>query len=261
MSKTEKTIFAMSVLITVLALLTGAGGQTDCEEGNGPLLSTQPPAGISVADIIQRFAAKESVFQAARNGYTYTQDTTIQTVDGHTVDGELRQVQDINLDQSGNRVVSVTFAPQPTITRIMLSKEEIEDLFNYLARVPGTSDLSDYDLHYVGQQHVDEIDTYVFDIGPKKVGAGKNYFEGRVWVDNLDYEVVKTCDKGVPGAIRAMGDTVRSFVSYREQIDGQYWFPTYIRMDASVHTLSGDVSLRVTSKYTNYKRGNSKSAR
>ena len=63
---------------------------TNCDDGSGTLNSAAP-RGISPEEVIQRFAAKEAIFKEARNNYTYTQDITVQTVDGSSVDGEFRR--------------------------------------------------------------------------------------------------------------------------------------------------------------------------
>ena len=39
---------------------------------------------------------------------------------------------------------------------------------------------------------------YVFDIAPKKIEGKKRYFQGRVWVDDHDFQIVKTYGKTVP---------------------------------------------------------------
>lgn len=228
--------------------------QTDCEEGNGALKTNQP-AGTTSQEIIEKFAAKEGVFKQARDSYTYTQDVTVQTLEGHTVDGEFREVTDVTYDDKGNRIENVTYAPQPTLTRVSMSKEDFEDIRHKMPFVLTTQDLPQYDILYVGAQHVDEIDTYVFDIAPKKVEKDKRYFQGRIWVDDHDLQIVKTCGKTVPD-IRKKGDEnlMPKFVTYREQIDGQYWFPTYTRADDDLHFSLGDVHIREVIKYTNYKR-------
>jgi len=129
-----------------------------------------------------------------------------------------------------------------------------------MAFVLTTSDLPQYNLLYVGQQHQDEIDTYVFDIAPKTIVKGQRYFQGRIWVDNHDLQIVKSCGKTVPDTIatkkkkNAQENLSPKFVTYREQIDGQYWFPTYIRADDVLHFNVGDVHMREIIKLTNYKR-------
>ena len=252
---------AFSVFVPVLVVLfplamAAQRAETNCEDGNGKL-NTAPPQGVTVQELIQKFAGKEAIFKDARNHYTYTQDVIVETVDGDTVDGEFRQTTDVLYDDKGQRVEKVTFAPQSTLTRIGITKEDYDDFRNRLPFVLTSQDLGQYDILYVGQQTVDELDTYVFDIAPKKVdkNGGPRFFQGRIWVDNRDYQIVKTCGKNVPD-IRKKNDENLSpkFVTYRQQVDGQYWFPTYTRADDVLHFSSGDVQIREIVKYTNYQR-------
>jgi hypothetical protein len=257
---------AASCLLLASALMpVRAGAQsTDCEEGNGALNPAQP-AGITPQQIIDKFAAKEAVFKQARDNYTFTQDITVQEFDGNSVSGEFRLVQDITYDDKGGRIENVTFAPQSSLRQIGLTREDYEDFRNQLPFVLTSADLPKYTLMYVGQQHVDEIDTYVFDAAPKTIEKGQRYFQGRLWVDNHDSQIVKTCGKTVP-EVRADNHKKKNadenltpkFVTYREQIDGQYWFPTYTRADDVLHFRNNDVRVREVIKYTNYKRFGSK---
>ena len=250
----------LSVVLFVTFLPVRLLADTNCEEGNGPLNSAQPQ-GINTQEIIKRFAAKEEIFKQARNNYTYTQDNTVQTLDGNTVDGEWRQIWDITYDDKGGRIEQVKFAPQDSLVRVNMTKEDLEDLRRGFPFVLTTSELPQYDLLYVGQQHVDEIDTYVFDMAPKTIEKGQRYFQGRVWVDNHDMQIVKTCGRTVPQVHatskkkNADENLTPKFVTYREQIDGQYWFPTYTRADDTLHFKDGqNQRIRMIVKYQDYKR-------
>jgi hypothetical protein len=247
----------LSLLSFVFLLAGVAAAETNCEEGNGPL-NTAQPAGLTPDQIIQKFAAREAIFKEARNHYTYTQEIVVQTLQGdNTVDGEFRQVNDILYDDKGNRIEEVKYAPAPTLTRIMMTKEDFDDFRNRLPFVLTTEDLSNYEVHYEGQQHVDEIDTYVFEVAPKHVekNGGSRYFQGRIWVDNRDFQIVKTCGKNVPDIHKGDNENLTpKFVTYREQVDGDYWFPTYTKADDVLHFKNEDVHVREIVKYTNYKR-------
>jgi len=254
-----------AVLISAFLLMPAALlAQTNCEEGVGPLNPAQPQ-GMTPQEIIQKFAAREEIFRQARNNYTYTQDITVQELDGNTVTGEFRLVQDITYDDKGGRVENVTFAPQNSLRQLSLSREDYEDFRTKMAFIMTTSDLPDYNLLYVGQQRQDEIDTYVFDIAHKTIVKGQRYFQGRIWVDNHDLQIVKSCGKTVPEAIantkkskNVQENLSPKLVTYREQIDGQYWFPTYIKADDTLHLRTGDIHMREIIKLINYKRFGSK---
>jgi len=247
--------------LTLLFFLFPASmfGQTNCEEGNSPLHPAKPP-GITPTQVIERFAAKEAVFKQARNNYSFTADVTVQTLDGNTVDGELRKVWDITYDDKGKRVEHVTFAPPSSLQRVTLTRGDLDDLRDPQPFVLTIEDLPLYDVLYLGQQHLDEIATYVFDVAPKRIETDAGYFQGRIWVDNHDLQIVKTCGKNARYS-KASGhgtgvqeNLAPRFVTYREQIDGQYWFPTYSRADDVMHLRSGDVRIRAIIKYTRYKR-------
>ncbi|HEY6271548.1 MAG TPA: hypothetical protein VIX19_06080 [Terriglobales bacterium] len=256
----------MSAIKTALifgVLLVSAAGfaqSTNCDEGAG-LLNPAPPKNGNTQQIIDNFAAREAVFKQARNNYTFTQDIMVQELDGNTVTGDFRLVEDIIYDDKGARLENVTFAPQPTLRQLSLSKEDYEDFRNKMPFVMTTEDVPKYNLLYVGEQHVDEIDTFVFDVAPKTIEKGQRYFQGRLWVDSRDFQIVKTCGKTVP-EVRADSHKKRNvqenlmpkFVTYREQIDGEYWFPTYTRAEDVLHFRTGDVHMREIIKYTNYKR-------
>lgn len=258
--------FPMNVLriswicFAVLASAAGLAQSTNCEEGAGALSPGQPQ-GITPQQIIDKFAARESIFKQARNNYTFTQDITVQELEGSMVTGEFRLVEDITYDDKGGRLENVTFAPQSSLRQLGLSKEDYEDFRNKMPFVMTTEDVPKYNLLYVGQQHVDEIDTYVFDAAPKAIEKGQRYFQGRLWVDTHDLQIVKSCGKTVP-EVRADNHKKKNvdenltpkFVTYREQIDGEYWFPTYTRAEDTLHFRFGDVKMREIIKYTNYKR-------
>lgn len=254
------TTFSIKIVVLVICALSPLvlTAQTNCEAGDGPLNSA-PPQNISVQDLIQKFAGQEAIFKEARNHYTYTQEVTVQTVDGDTVDGTFKETTDVLYDDQGKRIENVTYAPMNTLTRVSLTKEDFDDFRNHLPFVLTTEDLPEYNILYAGQQHVDELDTYVFDVAPKKVdkNGGPRFFQGRIWVDNRDFQIVKTCGKNVPDTHkRGQENLSPKFVTYREQVDGQYWFPTYTHADDILHFRdgAGDVHIRETLKYTRYKR-------
>jgi hypothetical protein len=259
-SRNAVRVALISALLLIPATLMA---QTNCDEGTGPLNSAQPQ-GMTPQQIIEKFAAREEIFRQALNNYVYTQDITVQELDGSTVSGEFRLVQEITYDDKGARIENVTFAPQNTLRTLSLTREDYDDFRYKMAFIMTTSDLPQYNLLYVGQQRQDEIDTYVFDIAPKTFVKGQRYFQGLIWVDNHDFQIVKSCGKTVPDIIankkkkNAQENLSPKFVTYREQIDGKYWFPTYIRADDTLHFRQNDIHMREIIKLTNYKRFGSK---
>ncbi len=248
------------LLLLTLCLVCPAGAD---ERGEGPLDPSQP-TNITVEKIIQNFAAKEKLFKIAREQYTYRQDVMVETLDDDTVDGEFREVTDVLFDDQGHRIEQVVFAPQSTLQRISMTREDFDDIQHRLPFVLTSDEIPEYSILYVGKQKEDELGTYVFDVAPKQIEKNKRYFQGRIWVDDRDFQIVKTYGKNVPdiGVGKHHGDNENlfpKFTTWRQQIDGQYWFPVYTKIDDELHFSSGDVHIRQVVKYTNYKRFGAKS--
>jgi hypothetical protein len=242
------------VLLTLLLLCMTSLAFGEEDRGEGPLNPAQP-TGITPEQIIEKFAAKEAQFKQARESYTWRQDVKVQTLDGNTVDGEYRQVVDILFDDRGKRVENVVFAPQSSLQRISMTREDFDDIEKRLPFVLTSEEIPDYNILYVGQQKEDELNTFVFDVAPKKIEKNRRYFQGRIWVDDHDFQIVKTRGKNVPDIVSKNGENLfPPFTTWREQIDGKYWFPTYTLTDDSLHFKTGDVRIRQIVKYTNYKR-------
>ncbi len=228
----------------------------------GPLLKDQP-VGITPEEIIKRFTDKEKEFKTERDTYGYRQTVKVEVLDGDTVTGEYRQVFDVSFDDKGNKIKYVVFAPQPTATN--MTKEDFADIEDRLPFTLSTDELPEYNLLYVGMQTEDELHCYVFDIAPKQFEKGKRYFQGRIWVDDKDFQIVKNYGKTVPDIHlnkkgKGQENLFPKFTTWREQIDGKYWFPTYSFADDVLHFVSGpDLHLRESVRYTNYKKFGSKS--
>jgi hypothetical protein len=140
-----------------------------------------------------------------------------------------------------------------------MTSADFDDIENRLPFVLTSDEIPAYDILYVGQQQEDELHCYVFDIAPKRIEKKQRYFQGRIWVDSRDLQIVKTYGKTVPDA-RGKNDEnlFPKFTTWREQIDGKYWFPTYTWADDTLHFKDQDVRIREVVKYTDYQKFGSK---
>lgn len=234
------------------------------QRGFGPLDPSQP-TGITVDQIIQRMAARETAFEEARNQYEFRQTVKIDTINDDTgrPDGEYQEVTDITFDPQGHRVEHVIYAPQNTLERVMLTENDMRDIAERIPFILTQAQLPDYNLTYDGKQQVDELTTYVFDCAPKQFVKGHRYFQGKVWVDQQDDEIVLVNGLNVPQDTRpGHADLSPPFTTYYEQIDGVYWFPVYTKAEGILHfppqngALSEDVHIRAIVKFTDYKKFN-----
>jgi hypothetical protein len=247
----------IALLLTALLLPARLWGQTDCEAGDG-LLDFTPPKSVNVQDIIGQFGAAESGAKQARLHYTFRQEVLMQTLSGKDVTGEFHEITNVSYDDKGRRKEEVTFAAQNSLRGIQLTAEDMEDIRVFMPLLLTADDLPQYNLTYAGQQHVDDLDTYVFHIEPKREEKDHRYFQGRIWVDAQDFQIVKACGKSGPDKIpkkkSQRPDLHPTFVTYRQAVDGHYWFPAYTRSDDTLRFMAGSVRVRETIKYTGYKR-------
>jgi hypothetical protein len=241
-------VFVCAVVVLMLA------APVAFSQGPAKLRNEQP--NLPIDEIIRKFAEKEKEFKIARANYVYRQDNRVQTLNANDrVTGEWRQVWDITFDPNGRRVERVVLAPASTLTSISLSTEDLQDMREIQPFVLTSDDVGKYSVKYLGKEMVDEIDCYVFDVAPKTMEKGQRYFQGQIWVDDKDLQIVKTYGKAVPDLRTKNNENLfPRFETYREQIDGKYWFPTYTRAVDTLQFSTGAQRMRQIIKYDNYKK-------
>jgi hypothetical protein len=248
--------FFFLLILPLSCFPPAAGAQTDCAEGAG-VLDTSQPNDITPQQITEKLGIQEAKVKEARSQYSYTQDVMVQTLNGTNVDGQFHQVSTISYDEKGRRLENVTYAEQSTLRGISLSAQDMDDIRLFMPLVLTTEDLQQYNLTYAGRQHVDDLDTYVFHAVPKKEEKDKRYFEGRIWVDNRDFQIVKLCGKSVPDVTHGKKNQSQEirpmFVGYRIYMNGM-WFPAYARVDDTLHFKAESVHIREIVKFKDYKR-------
>jgi hypothetical protein len=217
-------------------------------------LDPSQPKNITPNEIIQRFTAKEKEWKQLREQYTFRQSVQFQAMNGDQVVGEYRQVADISYVQ-GKRVKTAVLAPQPSV---VLSPEDVEDIETRASCTISSDELPQYNLLYIGQQKVDELHCYVRQ-APEQIEKGKGYFQGHIWVDDQDFQIVKNKGKSVPDIRIVKKKKVQEnlfpqFTTWREQIDGKYWFPTFSSADDTLAFRTGDVRIRQVLKFADYKK-------
>ena len=213
---------------------------------------------IPVEEIIKRFSEKEKEFKQARESYAFRQEVRVQELgSSDRVAGEFQRSTEVYFDTKGKRTERIVYAPVSTLKRLAISAEDEQDLKDIQPFVLTSDDIGKYNLKYGGREKIDEITAYVFDVAPKTIEKNQRYFEGKIWVDDRDFQIVKTYGKAVPDRRSSKGDSENlapRFETYREQIDNTYWFPTYTRALDTLDFSSGPIKMRMIVRYTNYKR-------
>ena len=223
----------------------------------GTTSEPEAPPSTPESEIIKRLSQKEDAFLLARLQYSYKKTVRIQEFgpDGQP-DGEFTLVTQPARDAEGKLVERIAEHPKSTLKHLFLRSEDMEGLMRIPAFPLTTSQLAKYDLKYVGKEQVDEINCYLFQVKPKAVERVKAYFDGVVWVDDKYLEVVKTYGKWITelGDVQSIKDLPFAlFETYRENVDGKYWFPNYSRSDDTLTLKGNEVPMRIIIKWTDFK--------
>jgi hypothetical protein len=214
------------------------------------------PSPEQIDKIIHTFAANEAAFAKAREVYTYRQTAKIQEFDETGIPGgKWEMVSDIVFEKNMKRTERVVRAPLATLQRISLSPEDEQDLRNVLPFVLTSNEIDNYHVRYLGRQNADEVPCYVFAVKPKKMEPSKRYFVGQIWVDDRDLMIVKSYGRSTGILKKGTDQAFPKFETYREQIDGKYWFPVFTIANSNLHFKeTGDVRIKLTVRYEDYKQ-------
>jgi TonB family protein len=233
-----------AAVITLFAALSSGLAQTPVAE---------PIPAPDAERIIAAFTAKEAQFRRALNSYSFTRDALIQSIGmGGQVIGEYHRVSTFTFDDQGNRYEKISFFPMPSMPEV--TQEDVDDLGGVEPFALEPSKIAKYNIKYAGKEKIDELNLYVFDVAPKVIPDPKKtkerLFVGRVWVDDQDLQIVKTKGKGVPETKQNKFPTVET---YREHIDGRFWFPTYSYADDElIFDNGGTLHVRMKVRYMNF---------
>jgi TonB family protein len=248
--------FSFCALLIFLAAPLASAQQSSAAPKTEAVAISPSLTQAQIDNIIARFTAKETEFRRALNSYAFKRDALVQMIGmGGQVSGEYRRVSDFTFDDQGNRYEKINFFPMPTFTGI--TQEDLEDLGGVNPFALEAARIGQYNLKYVGKERIDELDLYVFDVAPKVTPDPKKtkerFFIGRIWVDDNDLQIVKSKGKAIPETKINKFPIVET---YREQIDGTYWFPTYAYADDDLIFDNGtSYRIRMQVKYTDYKVG------
>jgi len=219
----------------------------------GEAVKADPPKDPTPEEIIRKFSAKETEFYEAWKQYTYHQTAEFQVLshNGAPVNEKMTTISDIIFNDNGTRDIQVLRRAGGIFSLIYTPKDE-EVVNNMQPFALTEKELPQYDLTFEGKEKVDELSCYVFSATPKTFKKGKLYFQGKIWVDDQDLQIVRTIGKPVP---QTKDEQYPKFETVRQIIDKKYWFPVWTHGESTLHFGNGE-SARVeqTITYERYKR-------
>jgi hypothetical protein len=210
-----------------------------------------PP--IPEEEIVKKFAANEDVMKKAYDAYTFSQ--TIRVEEMTDPGGKFTATGEVSFKPDGQRYMRVTKPPESDLKITNFSLEDVRTIASLPLFVLTTEEVGNYTFKYAGQDKLDDLNTYVFQVTPKQISRSRRFFQGVVWIDDHDYAIVKSFGKFVseiPGSGSKLPFSM--FETYRENFQNKYWLPTYTRSDDSIPgPNNSELPLRLVIHSSNFK--------
>jgi hypothetical protein len=210
-----------------------AGPQTPPPKYEVKRIPAQPhpgPPPIPEQEIIQKFAANEDVMKKVFDTYSFQESIRLDELTDPGGKFSVTGYEYIKPD--GQRYLRVEQQPESTLKLVHFSLEDVRAL-STLPLFPLTSEeIANYTFLYAGQEKLDQLNTYIFQVKPKMLSRKRWLFEGVVWIDDRDFAIVKSYGKFV-SELEGNGTSLpfTMFETYRENFQEKYWLPTYTRSD------------------------------
>lgn len=249
--KTKKPMKFTLILALVIVFASAAFGQA-----TSFVKSDLSPAEID--KIIARFTRNERLFREALNIYAFNRNATVSTIGmGGQITGTFKRESFLTFDGEGKRIERILFAPVSTLTEITITQADLENLGGLDPFAIEPKHIDKYQFTYLGKEKIDELDLFVFEVAPKVMPKaeknGLQLFAGRIWIDDRDFLIVKSKGKAVPEWKDERFPTIET---WRENVDGKYWFPSFSSSDDELVFRNGQVvKIKVRVKYSNYRVG------
>jgi hypothetical protein len=265
MFETKTKMVVIAAIALVLSLL-GAGVLRAQDTNQGPMappptfkvhrMPSEPhpgPPPIPQEQIIEKFSANEDAAKKALDTYDFTQ--TIRVEELTDPGGKFTAVGESYVKPDGTRFWRVTKPAETTLKLTKYSLEDVRTILNVPSIFLTSDEIGNYNFTYLGQQKLDELNTYIFQVKPKTLNRTRRFFDGIVYVDDHDLAIVESYGKFVSEMTTPTGAQLpfSMFEMYRENFQQKYWLPTYMSSDDYLGNGDEQIHLRLVVRDTEFK--------
>jgi hypothetical protein len=217
----------------------------------GRLAAEDPPPNLA-----KLVAHRESETEAERNEYMYRQTVTLEELDSHGgVQGHYQEARDVVFSPQHERSEGFVGKPENGLKFIKLTEEDFRDLRDIQPLVLTEDRLWNYETRFRGEESMDGVDCWVLQVRPRQILEGQRFFDGMVWVDKKEYNIVRMEGQAVPQIRNTKTENLfPRFTTIRKSIDGKHWFPAYTYADDTLYFRGGPQRERLRISYANYRR-------
>lgn len=206
---------------------------------------------------LARLAAhRETETEAERNEYTYRQTVTLDELDSSGgIRGSYSEVRDIIFSPTHERTEQLLGKPRNGLKNLILTDEDFADIRDIQPLVLTEDRLWNYQTTFKGEETIDDVDCWVLQVTPRQILDGQRLFDGMVWLDKKEYNVVRMSGQAVPQIRTLKSENLfPRFTTIRKPVDGKHWFPVYTYADDVLQFKSGPQRERLRIAYSDYKR-------
>jgi len=218
------------------------------------------PPPIPADEIVKRFTANEDAMMKMYGTYNF--DETVRLEELGPDGGKLTLQGQVYTRPDGQRYFRMSQEPQSNLKWTKYSAQDVETMVQVPLFALTSEEAANYNFKYAGDEKLDELHTYVFQVSPKELSRKKRFFEGVVWIDDRDFAIVKSFGHFV-SEIEGEGTKLpfSMFEVYRENFQDKYWLPTYITSDDYLPSAEGDQwHLKLIIRDTNFQLNSSATA-
>jgi hypothetical protein len=215
------------------------------------LRAQEPPANLA-----RLIAQRETETEKERNEYTYRQTVAIEELDDKGgMRGAYREVRDVIFSPEHERSELLVGHVSNSLKNLILTDEDFEDVRHIQPLVLTLDQLWNYEAKFKGEETVDNVDCWVVQVRPRQLLSGMRYFDGMVWVDKKEYNIVRMEGQAVPQIRTTKKENLfPRFTTIRKPLDGKHWFPVYTHSDDVLQFKNGPLRQRLRISYSEYKR-------
>jgi hypothetical protein len=219
-----------------------------------------PPRSANAQDppsnLAKLVAHRETETETERNEYTYRQTVTIDELDDKGgARGQYRETRDVIFSPTKERTEQLIGRPDKGLKYLILTEEDFADIRNIQPLVLTEDRLWNYETKFRGEETMDDIDCWVLQVRPRQILQGQRFFDGMMWVDKKEYNIVRMEGQAVPQIRSTKSENLfPRFTTIRKPLDGKHWFPVYTYADDTLQFRTGPQRIRLRIGYSNYKR-------
>jgi hypothetical protein len=212
------------------------------------------PPPIPESEMLQRMAANEDVMKKEYSTYDFTQTVRIEELDNPA--GKFTVTGEVFTKQDGERFFRVVKQPESDLKQTHFTLADVRTIASFPVFNLTSDELQHYNFKYAGQEKLDEINTYIFQVKPKLLSRTRWYFEGVVWLEDRDYAIVKSYGRFISEIV---GNGTKLpftyFETFRGNFQEKYWLPTYTRSDEEIPLGEGNqLRLHLVIRDTNFQK-------